>query len=301
MNGRDGCCIARHDAGSVSAYNMSKMDRIMQRFRPIAPKPAAAIGSFSSGCGNKSAVPENAGLSVKVEIGKRPCEKYSASSVKKKCTGRKRKASSEDSELNGRTASNESISGDTAVTLLLLPETPDVKESSKREPQSSPLCLSFGNEEKHVGHDMEDLPLAVVPQAVLRQSVVGSWVKVECITVAWEHCDVYGLGHTDEERMMNLYLDTCPGFVSDGLNRVKWTNLAYKQMVQGDAAASAAEVWLVINKGVALPVGWPSFTCWLTVVKSPTTSLTVPCDVWRMECGGFAWRLDAKAALSLGS
>lgn len=268
---------------------MSKMDRIMQRFRPIAPKPAAATGSFSSGCGSRSAVPKNADLSVKAEIGRRLCEKYSASSVKKMCTVRKRKASSEDSELNGRTASNESNSGgDTAVTLLLLPETPDVKECSKREPQSSPLWLNFGNEEKRVGHDMEDLPPAVV----------GSWVKVERITDAWEHCDVYGLGRTDEERMMNLYLDTCPGFLSDGLNRVKWTNLAYKQMVQGDAAA---EVWLVINKGVALPVGWPSFTCWLRVVKSPTTSLTVPCDVWRMECGGFAWRLDAKAALSLGS
>ncbi|XP_022878438.1 uncharacterized protein LOC111396282 [Olea europaea var. sylvestris] len=293
MDGRDGCCIARH-AGSVSGYGMSKMDRIMQRFRPIAPKPAAAIGSFSSGSGSSSAVAEKADLSVKAEIGKRPCENYSASNAKNRCTMRKRKASSEDSEVNGRTASNESISGgDTVVTLLLLPETPDVKESSKREPQSSPLWLSFGNEEKHVGHGVENPPPAVV----------GSWVKVECITDAWEHCDVYGLGHTDEERMMNLYLDTCPGFVSDGLNRVKWTNLAYKKMVQGEAAAAAEEeeVWLVINKGVALPVGLASFTCWVKVVKNPTISLMVPCDVWRMERGGFAWRLDAKAALSLGS
>ncbi|XP_022894127.1 uncharacterized protein LOC111408620 [Olea europaea var. sylvestris] len=106
---------------------------------------------------------------------------------------------------------------------------------------------------------------------------------------------------TDEDRMMNLYLDTCPGFVSDSLNRVKWTNLAYKQMVQGDAAAAEEELWLVINKGVLLPVGLPSFTCWVKVVKNPTISLMVPCDVWRMERGGFSWRLDAKTALSLGS
>ncbi|KAK7858074.1 hypothetical protein CFP56_014543 [Quercus suber] len=30
------------------------------------------------------------------------------------------------------------------------------------------------------------------------------------------------------------------------------------------------------------------------------SSITLPCDVWRMDGGGFAWRLDVKAALSLG-
>ncbi|KAL0415716.1 UNVERIFIED_CONTAM: hypothetical protein Slati_3403500 [Sesamum latifolium] len=41
-----GCCIARYAGG---AYDKSKVDRIMQRFRPIAPKPAAGGGSLSAG------------------------------------------------------------------------------------------------------------------------------------------------------------------------------------------------------------------------------------------------------------
>ncbi|KAL2465444.1 hypothetical protein Adt_41295 [Abeliophyllum distichum] len=297
MDGWGGCCIARN-AGSGHAYSMSKMDRIMLRFRLIAPKPAAADGSFSSSDGSSSSSVEKNDLSCKDGNGKRRWAKDGNISVKRSNTRRKRKASSEDGVVNGKTASSESVSGgETAFTLPLLPETPDVKESSRRGPQSSPLWLNFGNEGKHVGYGMDDLP------AALRRVVVGSWVRVECITDRWEHSDVYELGRTDEERMMNLYLDTCPGFVSDRLNRVRWTNLGYKQMVQGDGAG--AEAWLVMNDGVALPVSWPSFTCRVRVVtcrlrKNPTTSLTVPCDVWRMDCGRFAWRLDKKAALSLG-
>jgi len=29
------------------------------------------------------------------------------------------------------------------------------------------------------------------------------------------------------------------------------------------------------------------------------SSVMLPCDVWRMGCGGFVWRLDVKTTLSL--
>ncbi|MBA0786009.1 hypothetical protein Gotri_027128, partial [Gossypium trilobum] len=95
-----------------------------------------------------------------------------------------------------------------------------------------------------------------------RMTVVESWVMVESVTETcieeeeMEKC-------TDQEKMKNLEEDTCPGFVSDGLNRVFWVNQAYRNM-------------------------------------GKNYSKTVPCDVWKLSSGGFAWRLDVNAALSLG-
>ena len=48
-----------------------------------------------------------------------------------------------------------------------------------------------------------------------------------------------------------------------------------------------------------------AFTCRVRVVQCDTlgkerSSLTLPCDVGIMDGGGFAWRLDVKAALCLG-
>ncbi|KAE8688944.1 hypothetical protein F3Y22_tig00110946pilonHSYRG00042 [Hibiscus syriacus] len=101
----------------------------------------------------------------------------------------------------------------------------------------------------------------------VHRAVRSSCVTLECVTDTWVSGD--GLGCTDEERKVNLGKDTCPGFISDLFGRVIWTNGAYKEMVGG-------ERWKDIN------------------------SLTVPCDVWRMNGGGFAWRLDINAALCLG-
>nr|POE72662.1 hypothetical protein CFP56_18663 [Quercus suber] len=57
MDGRGGCCIASYGANGV--YDMSKMDMIMLRFRPIAPKPAAGAGSSGG------SLPEKADAYVK--------------------------------------------------------------------------------------------------------------------------------------------------------------------------------------------------------------------------------------------
>ncbi|VVA21772.1 PREDICTED: unnamed product [Prunus dulcis] len=141
--------------------------------------------------------------------------------------------------------------------------------------------------------------------------VMGSCVTVDCVTDTWVGGN--GLGRTDVERRMNLERDTCPGFVSDGTGRAVWTNGAYRSMV-GEQEERETMVWLVTKERAAKAVGVMSnydtaaFSCRVRVQYSGCggssardwSSLTLPCDVWRMESGGFAWRLDVKAALCLG-
>lgn len=284
MDGRGGCCIARYAGG---AYDVtSKVDRIMLRFRPIAPKPASAGGFASAGV-----VQENSPRSSVSSSGRKKRrnvkEGESDSRVNKRCGGRKRRPSPEVTAFGG---------GETVVkTLPLLPEAPVVKESVGND--HFPLRLNVGGRvTPRADHVIKD---AVV--ALGQRTVSESWVRVERVTDRWV-LDSYGydvvLGRTDVEKVMSLDLDTCPGFVSDGLNNVRWINAAYRRMV----AEEDVTVRVVVEDGVSLPTDWAAFTCRVRVVTcgKEKGSSTLPCDVWRMDCGGFAWRLDTKAALSLG-
>ncbi|TXG51313.1 hypothetical protein EZV62_023837 [Acer yangbiense] len=278
MDSRGGCCIARYASGG--AYDTSKVDRIMLRFRPIAPKPTTG-GPVSPTTESNGEVFSRAGK------GKR---KYN--NVNKRCnSSKKRKASSEEKVA------------DSVVTLPLLPDSParspqmgpkdnDVVRNSK-----SPMWLSF---DKGGGaRDSADRTVVMMPQAQAVR-VVGSTVTVECVTDTWVGGD--GLGSTDEERKMNLETDTCPGFISDEFGRVTWTNQAYKKMV-GQEDGEEMVVWLVMKVPVTVTVTYPAFTCRMRLrynFGKEKSSLTLPCDVWRMDGGGFAWRLDVKAALCLG-
>ncbi|XP_022133652.1 uncharacterized protein LOC111006188 [Momordica charantia] len=119
------------------------------------------------------------------------------------------------------------------------------------------------------------------------------------------------IGCTDEERIKNLEADTCPGFVSDGSNRVEWLNKAFKRMVrqrqrQRSDSESPAEigVWLISKPRLGLGYFRRSFTCQIKLqfkwgTEMEKDSKVVPCDAWRMDGGGFAWKLDVKAALTL--
>ena len=288
MDAKGGCCIARYAGG---AYDTSKVDRIMLRFRPIAPKPTSA-GSVSGGSTLKSDQ-----VYLRSGRGKRRYVRDSS----KRCN-RKRKASPDEKR--------DEIVGEAVVTLPLLPETPDRKDwsppglsdpSSATKPQKKlPIWLSLGNggSERHCGSDGAVITerMVVMPQPV---RLVGSCVTVECLT---DTCvDGYGLGRTDEEKVNNLDNDTCPGFVSDGLNQVTWTNAAYRRLVGHVTPGPETMVWLVMKARV--PVSFPAITCRVRLqyrCGKERCSLTLPCDVWRMDCGGFAWRLDIEAALSLG-
>ncbi|VFQ93727.1 unnamed protein product [Cuscuta campestris] len=95
---------------------------------------------------------------------------------------------------------------------------------------------------------------------------------------------------------MNLARDTCPGFLSDGLNRVTWANAAYREMV-GHSGGGA----VVVGEGVEVPpITAAAFTCRVRVVTCGGKCRVLWCDVWRMDGGGFAWRLDTEVALTLG-
>lgn len=303
MDGRGGCCIARY-AGYGGLYGLSKADRIMLRFRPIAPKPASDGGSVSPVTGNCGSTTTTSGgssdLSGKSRRGKRKYQKESSGGNSRRCNKKKRDL--------GRDAATT-----TAVTLSLLPETPDKRVFPdlnafpvEKQKRNGPLWLSFnGGGEMLTPYKTEKISRRTV--------VVSSCVTVERVTDAW--IDGYGLGKTDDERKMNLVKDTCPGFISDGVGRVTWTNEAYKKMAREDINIPMEEtgvpeisydnfhviVRLVMKERPMLT--YPAFTCRVrlqyTCQDRERGSVTVPCDVWRMDGGGFAWRLDVKAALCL--
>lgn len=285
MDGRGGCCIVRNATG---AHDMSTMERIMLKFRPIAPKPVVAGTTASDGTSSS----ESGDAFFKTGRTRRKYVKQ----VKQNNTTEKRRI------RRKKTVSSPENKNSVPVTLPLLPETPDPKdltitEANKIENNNMPRCrwLSFENRSK-----VEAEPYGwygAMDPVPMRLGDGGNYssVTVECVT---EACvDGERLGSTDNEKKMNLSVDTCPGFISDGYGRVTWINGAYREMMGEGVVALVMKV-----NGVIL---YPSFTCRVRVVQfacgsgRERNSLTVPCDVWRMDCGGFAWKLDVKAALSL--
>jgi hypothetical protein len=179
--------------------------------------------------------------------------------------------------------------------------TADKKSVEDNRNQSPQMWLgdkkwAFGDVDPGAGSDRTAV--------MARTRVVESWVTVESVT---DTCmDVRGIGCTDMEKIKNLERDTCPGFVSDGFERVQWVNEAYKRMVgQGEEQLPECTVRLVAKqKERLLTWAYPAFTARVRLQhtwrnQKGCTSKVVPCDVWRMDGGGFAWRLDVKAALSL--
>ncbi|CAH8346335.1 unnamed protein product [Eruca vesicaria subsp. sativa] len=299
MDGRGGCCIARY-GGYGGRYGLSKADRIMLRFRPIAPKPSSDAGSISPGSAGKYVSTTNSGGSSDVSNnksgrGKRKYQKESSGGNSRRCNRKK---------------APYAAATKTSVTLSLLPETPEKQpfpdlnvSPVENDHNHGPLWLSFS------GGDGGMLPPYKTAEIIKRTVVVSSCVTVERVTDAW--IDGHGLGRTDEEKKMNLTNDTCPGFISDGVGRVTWTNEAYRKMAKEGAVPAGGvsyyyddfhvNVRLVMKERPMLT--YPAFTCRVRVQYTcrdrERGSVTVPCDVWRMDGGGFAWKLDVKAALCL--
>ena len=338
MDGRGGCCIARYatGGGGVYGYDTSKVGQIMLRFRPIAPKPAAG-GSVSGAGGSKL---ENGETKNRGGRGKRRIVRdNNNSNITKRCNRKKRNAHSPESydDKRRRLVPDEKVV--TLPLLPETPEPKDTPAKISPEARDSSKWLSFENfvsstenniiaNNNKVDENMfcggwsaakaADPTVVMMPRPM---RMVESSVMVECVTDTWtEGINKYGLGFTDEERRMNLEKDTCPGFVSDGYGRVTWTNGAYRKMVsQGceddndhDYMYGGDQMRMMVRlvmKEDSLPVTMlmcPAFTCRVRLQcytngkKEIKSSLTLPCDVWRMDSGGFAWRLDVNAALCLG-
>ncbi|XP_021759334.1 uncharacterized protein LOC110724232 [Chenopodium quinoa] len=305
VSGGGGCCIARygHHHGPThynyyNPYDESKMDRIMLRFRPIAPKP---VPNGSTNTTTTTADKKEDGRKGKKRGGanisgggKRRTKSRSPEDVSK---------NNNNNNNNVKKLSDVVSSNGYKVTLPLLPETPDLSPRKEKIHQvghaksPEPMWLCFGPSDQNNNQTAVD--------------AVTSSVIVEGVTDTW--MDGNSLGRTDEERRRRLDGDTCPGFISDAWNRVCWTNRAYKRMVSGDDDTWGKEKVVTVKLGmrekVELPPVnlFPAFTCRVKVVGygkqgmiNGGHSLTVPCDAWRMDGGGFAWRLDTKAALCLG-
>ncbi|KAK1407187.1 hypothetical protein QVD17_38800 [Tagetes erecta] len=212
--------------------------------------------------------------------------------------------------------------GDAVVTLSLMPETPDRKENLPNSPsvlslsptvssagencnRFSPVLLSFNNHQSsRDSHVIKHTSPTLPP----RKTVVTSFVTVECVTETWMNDGagyLEGLAFTDQARVMNMEMDTCPSFITNSRDTVVWTNKAYREMITGGYGASDETTLVSVKKfnRVTMPVSHAAFTCQVKVAWGTERSLstvTAPCDVWRMRSGGYAWRVDVKAALSLG-
>ncbi|KAG7533694.1 hypothetical protein ISN45_Aa08g013030 [Arabidopsis thaliana x Arabidopsis arenosa] len=285
MNFRGGCCIARYGGGG-GGNDMSKVDRIMLRYRPIAPRPDSG-GSPASPTEKNGSTLTN--VSSKSRRGKRKYSKENNSSS----------SGSVNSNGNSKRRRNEEVKngsgvGGEIVTLPLLPETPEKKKDSPLKATAAPelgaASLWLNSNRRY-------------QTELVTETVVSSVLTVECVTERLMEGE-YELGCTDEEIKMNLERDTCPGFISDGLGRVIWTNRSYRELVVGKDHEQCGKmsVWLVMKERPL--VTYRTFTCRMrlqyTCRDKEVSSITSFCDVWRMSDGGFAWRLDVDAALCLG-
>ncbi|KAA8530127.1 hypothetical protein F0562_004836 [Nyssa sinensis] len=237
MDGGKRCFGTRCAAG---ADNKTIINQLMLRFRPIAPKPVTG-----------GSPPENTNLCLTKTRAKR---KYVRVAKNKRCNREKKLTETERKDNLAKTI----------VTLQLLPENTkngiDLQAGGSRRNIDStvPIWLNIQNcmnsdVTEYSGSDRT----AVMPP----KRVVESWVTVECVTETY--VDGGGMGSTDAERIKNLEVDTCPGFVSDDMNRVQWVNQAYKRMMMGqqDDGESPPEVLVRLVVKEELPIQFPAFAC----------------------------------------
>ncbi|KAK4426075.1 hypothetical protein Salat_1376000 [Sesamum alatum] len=285
--------------------NPSVINRIMLRFRPIAPKPVGvetASGTADQDRGNGAAVMRRTKRKYVRVRGRqsRHCAREKISTEEKTSSAPENSGTGDDSSPEKE-----------PVTLQLLPERSETDHRNSYDnisPQNIQENRSIINRYNEVDENVNDDVRTADSsggRVDLRGagSVIETWIIVECVT---DKCSGVGLGFSDKEKMYNLEKDTCPGFISDWTNKVIWVNEAYKKMVAAEEEeAAAAEkgflVWLVVKE--ELPHLYPSFACRLRVIqqrgRGHKWNKIVPCDVWRMEFSGFAWKLDVNTALSL--
>ena len=295
----------------AGAHDSSVINRMMLRFRPIAPKPATRPDvPGGSSAGEKYSSLLSTGRRKRKYVRVRRNSGY----TRKKNPKPSREEDRRDEITRPR--NDDALEEQRpATTLQLLPES----SIDLSRPVELDLAVKYNTAENRGPHTCSiwENP-AGSTEANARVLVVRSLVTVESVTgitcIAAENndgdrCDDQMIG-TDAERLMSLERDTCPGFVSDGSNSVVWVNGAFKRMVTKQQEMKEG-VEIVV--GLVIKEGFPSVYSDLTGhvklqyysvhasgVETDRYSRVVPCDLWRMDGGGFAWRLDVEAALTLG-
>ncbi|PSR87502.1 ATP-binding cassette sub-family A member like [Actinidia chinensis var. chinensis] len=267
--------------GAAGAYGKTIINPIMLRFRPIAPKPLAG-GSVSG-----AAPPENKNAYLSKARTKR---KY-VRSHKNKCKTKKTETGKH--EFDPTVSTQQLVHQIDSVAVGSSNRYfPEIQLFHAPQPR---ICLNFDSMPE------KSAAIAFRPSDRSDLTAMESRVTVECVMNA---CMEGGeLGSTDVERIKNLEVDTCPAFISDGGYEVRWVNLAYKRMVCAEDGGAPPETAVELVVQAELPAAYPAFPCRVRVEytwRKAKHTRTMPCDVWRMDFGGFAWKLDVKAALSLG-
>ncbi|KAK4760280.1 hypothetical protein SAY87_005173 [Trapa incisa] len=293
--------------GSAAGDDRRMIDRVMMlRFRPIAPKPAdgvhpAGVDQF----GNKSLL-------------------FSGIRTKRKYV--RVRSRNKNSKSSGQLERAEPPSEKAVVTLQLLPNKVDYEGESSESggfgehhlQQSAPSSSSVAVQSSILispsltTNSQPWLPDCMSlqfpdPMATTARRI-ESWITVESVSTG--ACpDALELGRSDEEKTERLGSSACPGLVSDLSNQVLCVNYGYLEMVRrGFTGTNCDDQLVAVGLSVRAELGglprWcGAFTCHVRVQdtwQEERRSRVVPCDVWRMDCGGFAWRLDVKTALSLG-
>lgn len=262
------------------AQDKVSVDTLMLRYRPIAPKPTTDQPGDNNNNNNCS-----------YGMSKRTKRKYVRVSKNNKstCRGKSRSDVCDDREQSG------------VVTLQLMPEKSDLSGEYTPLDQDSldPTVKTIIGEKRQETDTWGTFNGGVTAE-------VETWVTVESVTgVCDGSSSSYAVECTDVELVDNLGKDTCPAFLSDSSNRVVWVNEAYRRTVSGEESSSPADVvvWLVADESTAaMYCNYRAFTCRVRMQytwQETKYTKTVPCDVWKMEFGGFAWRLDTTAALTL--
>lgn len=329
MGGADGVC-GGSTVGDTARGNAG-IGQVMLQFRPIAPKPATeGPGQGGSHVGSKVWPLSGARTKRKyVRVRKPKGNGHCSSNDNSSSSTKRKRAAVQGPKGKGGGGRDGSLGLEKQiVTLQLLPEKADHGESKALKakpdpPEQEPRWCTTNSCGSHFGPEFSTVNLALpnrVPpmwpssDPIHRMSyprVLECWVVVESVADARiDAQDPELVGLTDAERMRSLETDACPGFLADPSDRVKWVNGAFERMVMRehlnggtDIGPLPAEIAVKVVAKEELPKTRTAFACRATVRqrKEKWAARIVPCDVWRLdEVAGFAWRLDVKAALSLG-
>lgn len=291
----------RVDSRCVAAGGKDSLiiDQIMLKYRPIAPRPVTAESSGQ-------AVPMKDGMSKRKRV-KRKYVRVKKRKSKSKATGCSLSINDNKSwfDLDRAVAMLEDSKGNELVVTDPLQNVSNwisfELPGNNRKSFMNNLISSAPSEQ--LSSDLHGVDLAT---AMPQRKVWESWITMESVTGTCE--DRRLLGYTDEEIWKNLESDSCPGFISNSFDEVLWVNPAYRRMLdlnsEGRAPVAEVAVRLGVKVEKSLVVKYlPAFSCRVRIVyplSEKKTQMVVPCDVCKMDSGGFAWRLDVKSALSLG-